>query len=56
MSYEEVVKKASLLVRGWALQELVLPQHVVHFTGDIMYWDCYHRIALSDIPYACQVP
>jgi hypothetical protein len=50
MTYEEVMKKAPLLARGWALQELVLSRHVVHFTGDIVYWDCYDRIASEQHP------
>lgn len=50
ISYEKVLKKAPLLARGWALQELMLSRHIVHFTGDIVYWDCYYRIASERHP------
>jgi hypothetical protein len=50
MRYGEVMKKAPLLARGWTLQELVLSRHVVHFTGDIVYRDCYDRIVLERHP------
>src|SRR5438045_7911985 len=31
-----------LSTRGWALQESVLPNRILHFTGQGMAWECNH--------------
>lgn len=37
------VEPTSLMKRGWTLQECILPERVLHFTGWEMVWECSAR-------------
>ncbi|KAF5671664.1 hypothetical protein FHETE_4034 [Fusarium heterosporum] len=54
-SWVSEMKRAPLYERGWAIQERILSTRVVHFSTNMVLWECQERRA-TEIDYAGSSP